>query len=58
MSDPTSQNRNDGDFKPMLDWPLRKIREAIHLEVDLLQSYYRIEARRYPKCAASQRLLT
>src|SRR5258708_25759312 len=46
------------DFTPMLDWPLRRIREAIHLEVDLLQSYYRIEARRYPACRASQRLLT
>jgi hypothetical protein len=45
------------DFQPMLDWPLRKIREAINLETDLLQSYYSIEARRYPKCRASQRLL-
>ena len=45
------------DFHPMFDWPLRKIREAIHLEVDLLQAYYRIEARRYPHCTASQRLL-
>ena len=45
------------DFHPMLDWPLKKIREAIHLEVDLLESYYRIEAKRYPKCVASQRLL-
>jgi len=42
----------------MLDWPLRRIREAIHLEVDLLQAYYRIEAKRYPNCRASQRLLT
>ncbi len=45
------------DFHPMLDWPLRKVREAIHLETDLLQSYYRIEARRYPDCRASQRLI-
>jgi hypothetical protein len=45
------------DFEPMLDWPLRRIREAIHLEVDLLQAYYRIEALRYPFCRASQRLL-
>jgi hypothetical protein len=45
------------DFKPMLDWPLRKVREAIHLETDMLQAYYRIEARRYPDCKASQRLL-
>jgi hypothetical protein len=45
------------DFHPMLDWPLRKIREAIHLEVDLLRAYYGIEARRYHDCKASQRLL-
>jgi len=45
------------DFHPMLDWSLRKVREAIHLETDLLQSYYRIEARRYPDCRASQRLI-
>jgi hypothetical protein len=46
------------DFHPMLDMPLCEIRKAIHLEVDLLQAYYRIEAKRYPHCAASQRLLT
>jgi hypothetical protein len=46
------------DFQPMLDWPLRRIREAINLEVDLLEAYYRIEAKRYPNCRASQRLLT
>jgi hypothetical protein len=45
------------DFEPMIDWPLQRIREAIHLEVDLLQAYYRIEAKRYPSCHASQRLL-
>ena len=45
------------DFHPMLDWPLRKVREAIRLETDLLQAYYRIEARRYADCKASQRLL-
>lgn len=45
------------DFHPMLDWPLRKVREAIQLETDLLQAYYRIEARRYRDCKASQRLL-
>ncbi|MBK1827347.1 hypothetical protein [Haloferula rosea] len=45
------------DFKPMLDMPLREIRKAVNLEVDLLQAYYRIEARRYPECAASQRLI-
>jgi hypothetical protein len=46
------------DFKPLLDLPLREVREAIGLEVELLQVYYRIEARRYPDCKASQRLLS
>ncbi len=46
------------DFRSMLDWPLHKIREAINLETDLLQAYYRIEAKRYPGTRASQRLLT
>lgn len=45
------------DFKPLLDLPLREVREVVGLEVDLLQAYYRIEARRYPDCKASQRLL-
>ena len=45
------------DFEPMLDMPLDEVRKSIHLEADFLQAYYRIEARRYPKCAASQRLI-
>lgn len=45
------------DFKPLLDLPLCEVREAVGLEVDLLQSYYRIEAKRYPACEASQRLI-
>jgi len=45
------------DFEPMLDLPLGEIRRRIRLEDDLLQAYYRIEARRYPKSAASQRLI-
>lgn len=45
------------DFTPMLDWPLRQVREEIGLETDLLRAYYGIEKRRYPKIAASQRLL-
>lgn len=45
------------DFTPMLDMPLREVRKAVNLEVDLLQAYYRIEAKRYPDCTASQRLL-
>jgi len=45
------------DFEPLLDLPLREVREAVGLEVDLLQAYYRIEAKRYPECEASQRLV-
>jgi len=45
------------DFEPLLDLPLREVRKAVGLEVDLLESYYRIEARRYPDCEASQRLV-
>ena len=45
------------DFEPMLDMSLRDIRLGINLETDLLEAYYRIEARRYPKYTASQRLL-
>lgn len=46
------------DFRPFLDLPLREIRKAVGLEVELLQAYYRIEAKRYPSCEASQRLLS
>ena len=45
------------DFEPMLDLPLREVRGALGLETDLLAAYYRIEANRYPDCAASQRLV-
>ncbi len=45
------------DFEALLDLALRDVRKAVGLEVDLLQAYYRIEARRYPDCEASQRLL-
>ena len=45
------------DFKPLLDLPLREVREAVGLEVDLLRAYYRIEAKRYPECEASRRLV-
>ncbi|MBB5353206.1 hypothetical protein HNR46_003461 [Haloferula luteola] len=46
------------DFQPLLDLPLREVRQAVNLEIDLLKAYYRIEARRYPHCAASQRLIS
>ena len=45
------------DLEPMLDWTVRRIREAIGLEADLLAAYYKIEARRYPGSAESQRLV-
>jgi hypothetical protein len=45
------------DLEPMLDWTIRRIREAIGLEADLLAAYYRIEARRYPDSVESQRLV-
>ena len=41
----------------MLDLPRCEIREKVGLEVDLLRAYYAIEARRYPDCEASRRLL-
>ena len=45
------------DYNQFLEWPLEEIRETIGLETDLLRSYYRIEAKRYPNCKESQRLL-
>lgn len=45
------------DFEPLLDLPLGEVRQAIGLEVDLLEAYYRIEARRYPRVRASRRLV-
>jgi len=47
----------DVDFEPMLDMTLAEIRETIRLEEDLLQAYYRIEAKRYPASEPSQRLI-
>lgn len=45
------------DFEPLLDLPLEEVRRRIRLEADFLQAYYRIEAARYPKNTASQRLI-
>ncbi len=45
------------DFEPLLDFPLRKVRQEVGLEVDLLEAYYRIEANRYPDSEPSQRLV-
>ncbi len=45
------------DFRPLLNLPLATVRQEIGLEVDLLQAYYRIEAKRYPAIKSSQRLI-
>lgn len=45
------------DFRPFFPQRLSAIRAALHLEVDLLEAYYRIEARRHPGRRSSQRLL-
>ena len=45
------------DYTKYLGWKLRDMREDIGLESDLIQAYFRIEQRRYPKSKASQRLL-
>jgi hypothetical protein len=45
------------DFERYLDTPVRKIREALGIETDLLRAYYAIEKRRYPQSHESQRLL-
>ena len=45
------------DFTPYRDMTLAEVRQAIGIEVDLLQAYYRIEQRRYPDSIESQRLL-
>lgn len=43
------------DFKPHLDKTLEEVRRILNLETSLLNSYYQIEAKRYPKVRASQR---
>jgi hypothetical protein len=44
------------DYRPHLDCPLGELRKKLGIEVNLLESYYQIEARRNPKIEASQRL--
>ncbi len=55
ISDCRSLNRLE--FRSMSKQKLADVRSTIGLETDLLQAYYRIEARRYPKAKASQRLV-
>ena len=45
------------NFKRMRHLTIREARKKIGLEPDLLQAYYNIEATRYPKSNASQRLI-
>jgi len=45
------------DYELYKQMPLKHIREAIGLEVDLLKAYYRIESKRYPTHKSSHRLL-
>lgn len=49
---------NKIDFQPLMQNSLADIREQLGIETDLLKAYFRIEARRYPKSKASQRLLS
>lgn len=45
------------DFTPYLDMPLKQTREALGLECELIEAYYKVEKRRFPHAQASQRLL-
>lgn len=45
------------DFRPVMDLPLREIRQRLGVEEGLLVAYYRIEAARNPEIAACQRLV-
>ena len=48
---------NTVDYQPYLDRTLADIRRALGIEPLLLQGYYAIEKRRYPRSPESQRLL-
>lgn len=50
------QSLASADYKALLDLPLPQARQALGIEQDLLEAYYRIEARRYPNALESQRL--
>jgi hypothetical protein len=45
------------NFEQYLDTPLKEIRKRLGLEVDLIQTYYALEKKRYPDAKESQRLL-
>lgn len=44
------------DYRPYLDCPLGELREELAIEVELLESYYKVEAARNPDVEACQRL--
>ncbi|MEM6823116.1 MAG: hypothetical protein AAF558_14385 [Verrucomicrobiota bacterium] len=44
------------DWDPLISLPLKEVRREIGLECDLLQAYYDIAAKRYPKCSVCQRI--
>jgi len=48
---------NTVDYTKYLHTSVKEVREALNIEMDLLQSYFRIEQKRYPDSTASQRLL-
>ncbi len=45
------------DFGPLMDIPLRDIRQRFGVEEELLRAYYRIEAQRNPENPACRRLV-
>ena len=49
---------SDVRYREHFDAPIGALRERLGLELDLLRAYYRIEKRRYPGSAESQRLLS
>jgi hypothetical protein len=52
------QTLSEVDYSRYLEQPLGEIREDLGIETNLLQAYYTIEKRRYPKSVESQRLLS
>lgn len=48
---------DSADFRPWLDRPLRETREALGIESELIEAYYKVEKRRFSNAKASQRLI-
>lgn len=51
------QPLDNADFKPLLDLPLRDVRNHLGIEAELIEAYFKIEKRRFPEAKASQRLI-